>query len=149
MPWQLKLVTLGVTLVIGFTAGWTINGWRLHSKIAALEASYAQAVAEAYKRTQEAQNRLSTQSEASRKAHQNEIKSIRSQYERTINSLRDRPDRRADLPAVAASCAGVSGKELSSRDGEFLAGFAADAAQLQSALKQCETQYNAARDALK
>ena len=149
MPWQLKLVTLGVTLVIGFTAGWTINGWRLHSKIAELEASYAQAVAEAYKRTQEAQNRLSTQSEASRKAHQNEIKTIRSQYERTINSLRERPDRRADLPAVAASCAGISGAELSSRDGSFLAGFAADAAQLQSALKQCETQYNAARDALK
>jgi len=149
MPWQLKLVSLSVTLVIGLVAGWTINGWRLHGKIEALEASYAQAVAEAYKRTQEAQNRLSTQSEASRKAHQNEIKTIRSQYERTISGLRNRPDRRADLPAVASACAGVSGKELSKRDGEFLAGFAADAAQLQSALKQCETQYNAARDALK
>jgi len=149
MPWQLKLVSLGVTLVIGLVTGWTINGWRLHGKIEALQASHAQAVAEAYKRTQEAQNRLSTQSEASRKAHQNEIKTIRSSYERTINSLRNRPDRRADLPAIAASCAGVSGKELSKRDGEFLAGFAADAAQLQSALKKCETQYNAARDALK
>ncbi len=149
MPWQLKLVSLSVTLVIGLVTGWTINGWRLHGKIEALEASYAQAVAEAYKRTQEAQNRLSTQSEASRKAHQNEIKSIRSQYERTINSLRERPDRRADLPAVAPSCSGVSGKELSRGDAEFLGGFAADAARLQSALKQCETQYNAARDALK
>jgi len=58
--------------------------------------------------------------------------------------LRDRPDRDYDaqVSESSAPAVGVSGAELARRDGEFLAGYAADAAIVYQALKQCEVQYS-------
>ena len=144
-PIALKLAPYVAVAVVAGAAGWTVNGWRLGAKIEALQASYAKAQAEAYQRTREAEGRLSEQAERARKEKDREIKTIRDQYERTIVGLRDRPDRGAAVPEAAAACAGVSGKELARGDAGFLAGYAADAARLQSAVNQCEAAYDAAR----
>jgi hypothetical protein len=62
--------------------------------------------------------------------------------------VRLRADRRpADTPTPTA-CTGSTGKELSRPDAEFLSGIAADADRFQAALRQCQSQYNQARDAL-
>jgi hypothetical protein len=61
---------------------------------------------------------------------------------------RDRPERPAKAGAVsgaASTCVGASGKELARGDGEFLSGYAADAARLQAALNQCIAQYEEVR----
>ena len=59
------------------------------------------------------------------------------------DSLRKRPDRDygAKVPENTAPAVGVSGAELARGDGEFLAGYSADAAILAQAVKQCESQY--------
>jgi len=144
-PIALRLAPyLAIALAAG-VMGWTVNGWRLGAKIEALQASYAKAEAEAYKRTREAEGRLSEQADKARKEKDREVKTIRDQYERTIAGLRERPARSPELPAAAGTCAGVSGAELARGDAEFLAGYAADAARLQAAVKQCEAAYDAAR----
>lgn len=88
-------------------------------------------------------------SEKARKERQREISSINNKHSALVNSLRERPERRAtsdtQMPETAAACTGVSGAELARGDGEFLAGYATDAAKLKSALKQCEIEYNKLR----
>jgi hypothetical protein len=83
-----------------------------------------------------------------KKEKDDEIAAINTRHAAAIAGLRNRPERRADLPKVASSCSGVSGKELARGDAEFLIGYSADAQKLSSVLKQCERQYNDARQAL-
>lgn len=75
-----------------------------------------------------------------------EIADINARHAAAVNSLRNRPERapgfKPGVPEAPAACVGVSGAELARGDGEFLAGYAADAAKLYKALKQCEQQYN-------
>lgn len=77
-----------------------------------------------------------------------QIKDINARATALANSLRDRPERPTQDGAVSntpRSCVGASGAELAKGDGEFLAGYSADAARLQAALDQCVKQYNAVR----
>lgn len=75
-----------------------------------------------------------------------EIANINARHAAVISSLRNRPERAPDfkpsVPETPSACTGVSGAELARGDGEFLAGYSADAAKLAKALKQCEQQYN-------
>lgn len=87
--------------------------------------------------------------EKARKERQREITSINSKHNALVDSLRERPERHTSagtqVSETPAACTGVSGAELARGDGEFLAGYAADAAKLKSALKQCEIEYNKLR----
>ncbi len=76
-----------------------------------------------------------------------EIKEINARATALSNSLRYRSERTesSNVSSTASSCGGASGKELARGDGEFLAGYAADAARLQAALNQCLEQYEAIR----
>ena len=81
----------------------------------------------------------------------NEKNRIAAQYERTIAGLRNRPEARAGdsgVPQGAAPGAGCTGAGLARPDAGFLAGYAADAARLQSALSTCVGQYGALKQAL-
>lgn len=75
-----------------------------------------------------------------------EINKINARHAAAVDSLRNRPERAKDfkpsLPETPSACSGVSGAELARGDGEFLAGYAADAKKLESALQQCVNQYN-------
>jgi hypothetical protein len=108
-------------------------------------AAYAKGQEEARRREQEMQqaaDRLRREKDA-------EIKNINARSAALANQLRDRPERPAQdgaVPGAARSCVGASGKELARSDGEFLAGYAADAARLQAALDQCIKQYNSIRN---
>jgi len=77
-----------------------------------------------------------------------QIRDINARATALTNSLRDRqerPSKDGSMSGAARSCAGASGAELAKGDGEFLAGYSADAARLQAALDQCVKQYNAVR----
>ena len=67
--------------------------------------------------------------------HADEIRSINARLSDALVSLRDRSKR---LPEPARkACEGASGRELAAGDAEFLARYAARAAEQESALKAC------------
>jgi hypothetical protein len=77
-----------------------------------------------------------------------EIRNVNARAAALANSLRDRPERPAEGSAVSSTsgaCSGATGAQLARGDGEFLAGYAADAARLKAALDQCVKQYETLR----
>ena len=107
-------------------------------------AAYAKGQEEARQKEQE----LQAAADKLRREKDAEIRNINARATALANSLRNRPERAAQndpVSGAARSCSGASGKELARSDGEFLAGYAADAARLQAALDQCIKQYNAAK----
>lgn len=149
-PW----VILGFVLAIGAAAG---GGYYKGNSAGRAEvqqawdkekaeqyAAYAKGQEEARKREQEMQqaaDRLRREKDA-------EIRDINARTIALSNSLRDRQERPASNNSVSGaprSCAGASGAELAKGDGEFLAGYSADAAKLAKALELCTAQYEAVR----
>jgi hypothetical protein len=74
-----------------------------------------------------------------------EIKAIDGRLNIALGELRNRPERRTDVPETAGACAGATGAELSRPDGEFLERLAADADRQRAALKQCYEVYDKVR----
>jgi hypothetical protein len=78
-----------------------------------------------------------------------EIRNINARSIALANSLRDRPDRPTTqsgaVSSTASACGGATGAQLARGDGEFLTGYAADAARLKAALDQCVKQYETLR----
>lgn len=70
-------------------------------------------------------------------------KNITTRYDALIDSLRNRPEPRADegMPEGADVTVGCTGAGLARADAEFLAGYAADAARLQTAYNSCRQAY--------
>ena len=149
-PW----VILGFVLAIGAAAG---GGYYKGNSAGRAEvqqawdkekaeqyAAYAKGQEEARKREQEMQQAA----DKLRREKDAEIRDINARTIALSNSLRDRAERPAQNGSVSGtprSCSGASGAELAKGDGEFLAGYSADAARLQAALDQCVKQYNAVR----
>ncbi len=107
-------------------------------------AAYAKGQEEARQREQEMQQAA----DKLRREKDAQIRDINARATALTNSLRDRqerPTQNGTASGTARACSGASGAELAKGDGEFLAGYAADAARLQAALDQCVKQYNAVR----
>jgi hypothetical protein len=149
-PW----VILGFVLAVGAAAG---GGYYKGNSAGQAEvqqawdkekaeqyAAYAKGQEEARQREQEMQQAA----DKLRRDKDAEIRNINARATALTNSLRDRqerPTQSGNGPGAARSCSGASGAELAKGDGEFLAGYAADAARLQAALDQCVKQYNTVR----
>lgn len=72
--------------------------------------------------------------------HNDEVDRINRRLLAATRELRNRPER---MPAdSAAKCQGADGSQLSRADAEFLAGEAAIAERLQSALKKCYSDFD-------
>lgn len=92
---------------------------------------------------------LKTTADTLEKTKNDEIASINARLSVALAGLRNRPERRPDMPQTAAACVGATGSDLSGPDAEFLSREAARADQLRSALNQCQQQYSAAEQALR
>ena len=149
-PWMI----LGFVLAIGAaagggyyqgnTAGRAVIQQAWDKEKAEQYAAYAKGQEEARQREQEMQQAA----DKLRREKDAEIRNINARATALTNSLRDRqerPSKDGSMSGTARSCAGASGAELAKGDGEFLAGYSADAARLQAALDQCVKQYNAVR----
>jgi alkanesulfonate monooxygenase SsuD/methylene tetrahydromethanopterin reductase-like flavin-dependent oxidoreductase (luciferase family) len=149
-PWMI----LGFVLAIGAaagggyyqgnTAGRAVIQQAWDKEKAEQYAAYAKGQEEARQREQEMQQAA----DKLRREKDAQIRDINARATALTNSLRDRQERPAkdgSMSGAARSCAGASGAELAKGDGEFLAGYSADAARLQAALDQCVKQYNAVR----
>lgn len=111
-------------------------------------AAHARAVIAAIEERDRATAAMAARTEAIKREYKRETDRIAADRDRLLASLRDRPEARAGaggVPEGAAAGAGCTGEGLSRRDGEFLAGLAADAARTQAALQQCVVQYNQVR----
>lgn len=89
---------------------------------------------------------LLTVMKQSSQEYNNEMQRVNVKYNNAINSLLNRPITRTDsdrgVPESTSTDAGCTGKGLARPDGEFLAGYATDAAKLQAALNSCKESYN-------
>lgn len=107
-------------------------------------AATAQAQAEEMMKARQREKALTEALDKQRLERRREIDRITAEYRRTLDSLRERPDRPSDggVPEGAAAGVGCTGAGLAGPDAAFLAGYAADAARTQAALQQCVAQYN-------
>lgn len=149
-PWVILAFVLAVGAAAGGgyyqgnTAGKAVVQQAWDREKAEQYAAYAKGQEEARRREQEMQQ----MADKLRREKDAEIRDINARATALSNSLRDRQERPASNGSVSGttrSCAGASGAELAKGDGEFLAGYSADAARLQAALDQCVKQYNAVR----
>lgn len=140
------LARYGILFAVGCAIGWTINGWRLNASISDYKASIAASEARTIQEYRRKEQSLQEASNRLRKAKDNEIKSVTSRLNATIDELRQRQDRQErTVSNPAGTCSGATGAELSKQDAEFLARLAAEADKIVVELNQCIQQYRSAR----
>lgn len=147
-------------VLLGFGGAWQIQDWRYTSKIATITAEHAKVRADLANALAKAETAYRAKETALREAadkqqeqHREQVRVIDLRLATALDRLRQRPERRiapapAEVPGTPETCAGVSGAELARGDGEFLAGYSADAAKVREALRTCETRYEQVRTEL-
>ena len=141
----IKLGAAVATLLVAFTSGWIINGWRWNNTALKLAAAQTQARIDAEKQSRNKELALQAAANAARSAKDAEITIIRSQLDAALISLRERPLRSANLPSPAGACPPATGAQLSREDAEFLAREAARADKVIAELYACHAAYTAVR----
>ena len=137
----IKVGAAVAALLLAFTSGWIINGWRWNNAALKLAAAQTQAriVAEQKSRNQELA--LQAAADTARNTKDAEIAIIRGQLDAALVSLRERPLRGADLSGPAGACPAATGAQLSREDAEFLAREAARADAVVAELNYCRLNY--------
>lgn len=152
LPWRHIAGAVAVVAVVGSI--WLHGrGAGKDAVQARWDADKAQAAldhAAALGRVLQAQKGILNSMEQARRERRNEEDRIRGIHAAIVDSLRDRPEGRAasGVPDAAATGTGCTGAGLARPDAGFLAGYAADAARLQSALAECRSGYQATRERL-
>ena len=142
-----EIAILALCAALSFGAGWTVNGWRKDAVLAQTQADYESKRADAEDAARKREHSWTEEAIELRKIKDAEIASINRKLNSTVAGLRSRPERPSgEVSSASPACTGSSGAQLARGDGEFLAGYAADAASLEAALKQCEAQYNQLRN---
>lgn len=154
MPWFLNPAALG-TLVLAVVLsglGGTYFGHKAGARSVQQQwdkqaKEQAEALAAHTEATRKREAHLQDAIDVLQRENKDARKTIATRDTALRNSLRNRPDRdySAKVPTNSSLAVGVSGAELARRDGEFLAGYSADAALVEKALKQCEVQYEKIR----
>lgn len=139
-----EIAVLAVCIALSFSGGWAINGWRKGKEIAEMKADYETKRGEAEAAARDKEQGWQNTAEQIMRDKNAQIVATTRRLNNAIAGLRTRPERptSSQMPSSPSTCFGLSGAELARGDGEFLAGYAADAARLEAALKQCEAQYN-------
>ena len=144
---ELTYVKLGATLaalLVAFTSGWIINGWRWNNTALKLAAALTQARIDAEQKSRKQELALQAAADTARSTKDAEITIIRNQLDAALVSLRERPLRGANLPDAPSTCPPATGAQLSREDAEFLAREAARADRVAASLKECRVAYDAA-----
>lgn len=152
-PWVIVgfVVALGVATATGYMKGDSAGRAYVQQQWDREKADQLMAYAKEQEAARKKEQALQAQADHLRQEKDLEIRNINARATALANSLRDRPDRAAQVGGVSATAgpgstaARCTGAELSRPDAEFLAREAARADELRAALKQCLTQYEALR----
>lgn len=145
-----RLGIIVLLLGIGVAIGWTVNGWRLKTTIAEMNASYTAALAKSYKELRSSEKSFAETADKLIKDKNEKVKSLNSKLKSVTNQLQQREKRNdSNDTTTAAACSRATGAELSREDADFLAREAARADQITTELNYCITQYNSVRDLLR
>lgn len=138
-----------VALVVAFSMGWAVNGWRKDAEINQLIAAQTQAALVAETKARKTEQDLLVQVQQTKDKKDAELKTINAKLSAALRGLRNRP-KRSEVPTVTAtgSTQSCTGAELYRQDAEFLIREAARADETLAQLVQCQAQYNAARTEL-
>lgn len=146
------LIAAGViafTGVVGwkaYTAGQAEAEQRLTAIYVAEKLETQKAVNAELMKARQREKELIALIQQSAKEYYNETQRVTAKHNNIVDSLRNRPITRTDsdrgVPESTSTDTGCTGKGLARPDGEFLAGYSADAAKLQAALNSCKERYN-------
>ena len=128
----IQLIAYAVAIVLTFSAGWSVNGWRWEKKVQAEQIARAKAI-----KDQESANLAAA--DKIRKEKDAQINAINNQLADALIKLRSRPSRAQG----ASNGQGGTGVSLSAEDSIFLEREAARADILRTALSACYDQYDA------
>ena len=145
---QLTWIKLGAAiaaLLVAFTSGWIINGWRWNNGVLKLAAAQIQVRIDAEQKSRTQELALQAAADEARSTKDAEITIIRSHLDAALVGLRERPLRSANLPGPAGACPPATGAQLSREDAEFLAREAARADLMLSRLNFCNAVYEKTR----
>jgi LPS O-antigen subunit length determinant protein (WzzB/FepE family) len=146
------ILKLSGAALIGLLIGWTANGWRLNTKVANIEATYAKAFADAKEQSLQKQTAMQEQADKLRREKDVQIQRIRGSLNIALNSLRNRPSaseqRNTDSSGNGQAALGCTGAELYRENAEDLIGEAARADTIREGLNSCYQQYDSIREVL-
>ena len=130
--------------------GWQVNGWRLNTKIEALEASYARQYAAAQQKARQTEQSMQAAADKLRRDKDAQINSLNTRVRTLTAQLQSRPQRPSTSSItpdarLGLTASGCSGAELYREDGEFLIREAARADTLREGYRQCTQQYETVR----
>ena len=145
----LRLGAAIAALLVAFTSGWVINGWRWNNAALKLAAAQIQARVDAEQKSHNQELALQAAADAARSTQDAEITIIRSQLDAALVSLRERPLRGAIVSSSPGACPPATGAQLSREDAEFLAREAARADAVVTDLMACRDVYESAHSFVK
>ena len=138
------LVMLGFSYWKGYTAGKD----NIQQKWDAEKVVLERQAQELKDKAREVERDMQTQINKAQKEKLNAVKTADAKYNALVDSLRNRPEVRANgVPEGADNAVGCTGAGLARPDAEFLAGYAADAARLQAAYNSCRQAYEVIQNA--
>ena len=129
---QFKLIACIVALVLTFSAGWSVNGWRYEKKEAQEKIAQERIIQQKEKENQAAADQI-------RKDKDAQINAINTQLFNALSQLRSRPSR---SQYSSNNGQNGTGRSLSAEDAEFLIREAARADTIRTALSACYKQYD-------
>ena len=129
---QIQLIAYAVAIVLTFSAGWSVNGWRWEKKEQAEQIARQKAI-----KDQESVNLAAA--DKIRKDKNAQINAINNQLADALIKLRNRTSRNDNQ---ANNGQGATGMSLSAEDATFLIREAARADGLRTALEACYKQYD-------
>ena len=146
-----ELVAGILSLLLAFSVGWVVNGWRLNAKIEQIQKEHTQALLTAESNARKAEQTLVEQAQQEKVRKDAELKVVGNKLSAVLIKLRDRPERNSEVPTAtpARPVESCTGTELYRQDAEFLIREAARADEVVIQLMQCQNQYNAARNELR
>lgn len=144
----LRAVGVIAAVVILFTSGWLVNGWRWNGKMQELVAAQNKARLDAEQRVRSYEQQIMASVTEERNKKDAQIRTIRTQLDAALIELRNRPTR-VQVPPTATDRRPGTGAELFREDAEFLAREAARADELRAELMACYASYEAARKSLR
>jgi hypothetical protein len=138
------LVMLGFSYWKGYTAGKD----NIQQKWDADKVVWERELYAAQSKARQIEQQMQTKADKIQKEKLNAVKTANAKYNALIDSLRNRPETRADgMPEGADNAVGCTGAGLARPDAEFLAGYSADAAKLQAAYNSCRQAYEVIQNA--